>query len=323
MGRGGEAVRATQRYVVVNPGRPDERWVAVRSRLFVGRECEGIDDEHRLLIDDPEVSRSHLELRVDPGSGRTSVVDLSTNGTYLDGVRLARAHAVPVKSGNQLHVGSAVLEFRTDRTRTTQTVDTRSTLRRTGARQLIMAVGDIAEYTTIAEDTPPEVLARGLDVIFEALQDILWQEHGSLAHYAGDAFFGVWEPERIKEAAVRAVSFVVRAVHTLAQLGPRLPIHVGDAGLVRMGWGIVDGPASVQSLPGGIIGVVGDATNLAFRLAGLAGRAGNGDVLVSQSISEQTGPTFRFGPLRSVMVKGRHEAEFVRELLDLERQHGL
>ena len=36
-------------------------------RLFVGRECAGVDDAHRILLaDDLAVSRNHLEIRVDP-----------------------------------------------------------------------------------------------------------------------------------------------------------------------------------------------------------------------------------------------------------------
>jgi hypothetical protein len=47
-------------YLVINA---DEsvRTVPVFDQLFVGRECAGISDWRRLVIDDPEVSRSHLE----------------------------------------------------------------------------------------------------------------------------------------------------------------------------------------------------------------------------------------------------------------------
>ena len=35
--------------IVVEPGTPAERTVPVTDRLFVGRECVGIDDAHRLV----------------------------------------------------------------------------------------------------------------------------------------------------------------------------------------------------------------------------------------------------------------------------------
>ena len=52
-------------HVLLYPGTAEERKVEVKDRLYVGRECAGIDDDHRLLIDGPDVSRNHFEIRLD------------------------------------------------------------------------------------------------------------------------------------------------------------------------------------------------------------------------------------------------------------------
>lgn len=63
------------------PGEP-ALFVSVRGRLEIGRECHGV------LLADPQVSRRHLAVDLDP-SGRLVVEDLgSTNGTTIDGDRL-------------------------------------------------------------------------------------------------------------------------------------------------------------------------------------------------------------------------------------------
>ena len=48
--------------LVLAPDRAVERSAPVYDWLVVGRERAGVDERHRLLIDDPAVSRNHLEL---------------------------------------------------------------------------------------------------------------------------------------------------------------------------------------------------------------------------------------------------------------------
>ena len=67
------------------PDRAVERSTPVYDWLVVGRECAGVDERHRLLIDDPAVSRNHLELRLDLELDQAWLTDHSTNGTRRGG----------------------------------------------------------------------------------------------------------------------------------------------------------------------------------------------------------------------------------------------
>ena len=89
-------------FLAVNPGSGLEKIVPIFDSLFVGRECIGIDDDHRLLIDDPEISRSHLEIRLDADREGATAVDLSTNGTRLNGTRIEKAQPVAIRGGDHL-----------------------------------------------------------------------------------------------------------------------------------------------------------------------------------------------------------------------------
>jgi class 3 adenylate cyclase len=81
--------------VVVQPGR-QALYLLLRDPLVLGRECDG------LVLADAQVSRRHLELR--PQAGRVSCTDLgSTNGTFLDGVRLTAP--VDLEAGASLTLG--------------------------------------------------------------------------------------------------------------------------------------------------------------------------------------------------------------------------
>jgi adenylate cyclase len=307
--------------VVVNPGGPGERIVEVRDRLFIGRECQGIDDAHRLLVDDPSVSRHHLEIRVEADQGRAVVVDSSTNGTYLDGSRLERAHPTVLPPGSLLTIGATQLEFRSAAAGPGSVIDTRATLRPSTAATLVMAVGDIVDYTGLAERAGAAALGRSIDDLFAVVHRSLRHHRGSLANYAGDAFFGVWEPARIDDAGNLAVSFAMDVSATLAPVAAagtgRAAAPSGpDGSPLCMGWGVVVGEVSVGPMPGGMVAVLGDAANLAFRLAGVAGRGGHGPVLVSDDLCRSIGPApgLVFGEPYEVTVKGRQEPARVRSV---------
>jgi class 3 adenylate cyclase len=87
--------------VVVQPGR-QALYLMLRDPLVLGRECEG------LVLADAQVSRRHLELR--PQAGQVRCTDLgSTNGTFLDGVRLTAP--VELAAGATLALGETVVRL--------------------------------------------------------------------------------------------------------------------------------------------------------------------------------------------------------------------
>ena len=54
--------------------------------------------------------------------------------------------------------------------------------------------------------------------------------------------------------------------------------------------------------------MLGDATNVAFRLSGIAGRDGRPEVLVTDAVCRSVEAGFAFTPLAAIQVKGRSQA---------------
>jgi len=304
-----------------------EQAIPVHDWLVVGRECAGVDDQHRLVIDDPAVSRTHLGLRLDFELDQAWVTDHSTNGTRLNGQRIARSIPVRIRPGDQVRVGSAELQFRSRRFDTVPEagdpelgVD-RSTMREITVPEMVMVVGDIIGFSTIAERTDDRVLLENIDRLYAALREILARHNGTLSNYVGDAFFATWEsvsyPQRealegrvpsaggISAAARAAVSFAVEAAEAVPRIGPRLDLRDPGGGTVRMGWGVATGPAAVSQLTGMLVTVLGDTTNVAFRLSGIAGRDGRPDVLVTGAVHQVAAASFAFTAPAAIAVKGR------------------
>ena len=277
----------------------------IYDRLVIGRECAGVDARRCLLIDDPQVSRHHLEIRLDHENNRATVMDMSTNGTRINGVRIERAVTVPIRAGDRLSVGRAEMIFRSEIFRDSRPTDPRRTARNVEKRDLVLVVGDLVNYSTLSETTASDVVYEGLEHLYRPLRDVLDEHRGTFVHYQGDAFFAYWEQERDRDAPTHAVEFALAAVKAVDGVAGDLPIRNPDGTPVRMGWAVVVGDGVVSSLTGTPMTVLGDATNVAFRLSGLAGRGGRDPVVVTAAVRTLIGERWRFSEPEVVEVKGR------------------
>src|SRR5438270_2068167 len=276
----------TATFLLVSPGTAEERRVPIRARMFIGRECSGVAEEDRLVIDHPEVSRNHLEIRLDPERERASAIDTSTNGTRLNGVRLERTEPVTIRSGDRLTVGPFVLEFRSFTYRDSGTIDSRRTTRPMRGAPLVLVVGDIIDYSRIFRGVAGDVLAQSLDELFAELRALLGRHRGTMSDYAGDAIFGFWELEHTDTAASDALDFAIAAVGLVERTAAGLPLRDPERQPLRMGWALVAGDGLLTTIGSGRIEVVGDVANLVFRMSGQAGREGRPPILVSESLAE-------------------------------------
>jgi len=77
--------------------------LALTETTLIGRSSQS--DLH---LDDPGVSRRHAELR--PGERGWILVDLSTHGTFVNGVQVDQGLAYPLAAGDQIRIGAWVFE---------------------------------------------------------------------------------------------------------------------------------------------------------------------------------------------------------------------
>ncbi len=301
-------------YLIVNDGGPERR-VPIFDQLYVGRECAGISEARRLVLSGPEVSRTHLEIRLDVAADRAVVIDTSSNGTSMNGVRLERAVSLPIKPGDELRIGDVALTFRSRWFTTVPGIDPRRTRARIGRAAMMMVVGDIVNYSTISQVTDEQVMAHSLHTVWNEIGTILAAHRGTLNHYAGDAIFAVWEVARFPDAASRAIDFALDANQLVDRLGPELPLRGPDGLPIHMGWGVVQGMAALAAMTRSVDAVIGDATNVAFRLSGLAGRQGRAAVMATSGVHNAVATQFIWGASESVEIKGRNGMEIVFPVL--------
>jgi DNA-binding CsgD family transcriptional regulator len=152
---------AATQWVVVARGTSRERIVPLQRRLVVGRECVGVAPGERLVVDDPAVSRNHLELRVDR-AGAATLVDASTNGTRVNGARVARAQPVAIGDGDVIELGGVRLEFRAPARMELADDDAlRQTIRDLSAGRLTLTPDDPLAALTAREREILALMAQG------------------------------------------------------------------------------------------------------------------------------------------------------------------
>ena len=84
-----------------------QTYLMTENRVRIGRGGDEVSVDVSLYTND-EVSREHLVIQREPGTGLFSITDLSTNGTWVDGRRLRKGVAEPLPSRANINVGEVL-----------------------------------------------------------------------------------------------------------------------------------------------------------------------------------------------------------------------
>lgn len=296
-------------WLVVAPGGRDERLVRVVDRVHIGRECAGIDASRRVLIDDPQVSRDHAEVHL--AAGAPFLVDHSTNGTRVNGRRVERGEQVALVDGDTLTIGHLRIGVRASEV-IVEHDESRRTITAESVDECVVLVGDVVGYTRLTEVHGPAAVGAAVDGLFTEIRRIVVSHFGTVSNFAGDAILAVWEHATHNRAAEASVLCAVEAHSYATDAATLTPVCYDDGRPLRLGWSVTTGPVASSHPSPARIAVHGDAVNLAFRLAGLAGRGDVPPVLVEAAVAELAAEAVAYGAEFSVTVKGRTSPARVR-----------
>lgn len=177
-------------------------------------------------------------------------------------------------------------------------------------RQVTVMFADLSGFTALAERMDPEQVRDLVNTCFECLLPVITAYGGTVETFIGDevmALFGApVAHENDPERAIRAALGMMVALEGFnTSHHTDLGIHIGiNTGLVIAG--DIGVPSQRQ------YSVMGDAVNLASRLADLATR---GQILVGHDTYRLTASLFEFEAREAVHVQGRSEAVAVYRVL--------
>lgn len=191
-----------------------------------------------------------------------------------------------------------------------------------GSRKpLTLLFTDIANFTTISENSNPEDLMQQVSVYFKELGAVILSHDGTIDKYIGDAVMAFWNAPTSDEGhVVHACAAALQAARVSNALNEtwreqgkpvlytRFGIHTGNC--------IVGNVGSSDRMD---YTAMGDAVNMASRLEGL-NKYTQTQILVSGEVRNQAGSRFAFRPVGRVVPKGKTIPTDIHELVGLVRE---
>lgn len=285
-------------------------------KIFIGRSCKGVDPQKRILVQDEQVSRDHAV--ISRRAEQLQITDRSKNGTWVNGIRLAAGASSDLGNGDTIRLGefsfrvfypeniTAVTDaaILTDGTRVTPT-------------EIIVTnvVADVREFTTFSQEHASSDVYALMKEIFDTFSAIVYNFKGTIKDYAGDAVYAFWDHavEPISTQAVLACQAAIQQTQMINEIRTKLSGKNIASDNLQMGWGITTGKVTMSHYGSRAadLALVGDCTNLAFRLSGLANKELSEKIVICSQTAELIRNDLKIKDLGNVEIKGRTGKEHV------------
>lgn len=183
-------------------------------------------------------------------------------------------------------------------------------------KELTVLFSDLAGFTTISENTPPEELVTFLNEYLSEMTNIVFKNNGTLDKYIGDAIMAFWgAPIPEEDHAYYACKCVLEMEEKLKELQVKWESEGLPAPHVR--YGLNSGPMVVGNMGSNdrfSYTVLGDNVNLGARLEP-ANKDFGTKILISQSTQEQVKDRMLTREAALMKAKGKTKPIRIFELI--------
>jgi len=285
-------------------------------KIFIGRSCKGVDPQKRILVLNAQVSRDHAV--ISRRGKALKIKDMSKNGTWINGIRLAAGASCDLVDQDIISIGGVSFQViaSTDvsvvRDRATLTDGTMVTPTEVVVTNV---VADVRGFSAFSQAHASSDVYALMKEIFDAFNIIVYKFKGTIKDYAGDAVYAFWDHhvEPIKSQAVLACQSAIEQTQTIDQIRTRLSGKNMAADNLQMGWGITTGKVTLSHYGSRAadLALVGDCTNLAFRLSGMANKELTEKIVICSQTAALVRDDLALKDLGTISVKGRKGKEHV------------
>ena len=289
-------------------------------KVFIGRSCKGVDPQKRILVQDAQVSRDHAV--ISRRAERLKITDRSKNGTWVNDTRLAAGASSDLVDGDTISLGDFSLRVfcPEDVTNVTDPAILTDGTRVTPTEIIVTnVVADVREFTTFSQEHASSDVYTLMKEIFDTFSAIVYNFKGTIKDYAGDAVYAFWDhaAEPISKQAALACQAAIQQTQAINEIRTKLSAKNIASDNLQMGWGITTGKVTMSHYGSRAadLALVGDCTNLAFRLSGLANKELPEKIVICSQTAELIRDDLKTKDLGSVEIKGRTGKEHVFGLI--------
>ncbi|MEJ2728623.1 MAG: adenylate/guanylate cyclase domain-containing protein [Deltaproteobacteria bacterium] len=279
-------------------------------KVFIGRSCKGVDPQKRILVQDAQVSREHAV--ISRRAQQLQISDRSKNGTWVNGIRLAAGASCILADGDTVRLGGFSFHVFCPENVTHVTdaaILTEGTRVIPTEMVVTNVVADVRKFTAFSQEHPSSDVYVLMKEIFDTFSAIVYNFKGTIKDYAGDAVYAFWghTVEPISKQAVLACQAAIQQMQTLNDIRAKLSDKNIAAENLQMGWGITTGKVTMSHYGSrsADLALVGDCTNLAFRLSGLANKELSEKIVICAQTANLVREDLALKDLGDVPIKGR------------------
>ena len=183
-------------------------------------------------------------------------------------------------------------------------------------KELTVFFSDIADFTSITEDLPPNELTHQLSEYFDQVTKIILAHRGTVDKYIGDAVMAFWgAPYDLEDHALLACKAALRCQREIKILSARWKSEGRYEFHTRIGLStgeiVVGNIGSEQRLN---YSVIGDSVNLASRLESL-NKQYHTSIIISEATYQSCAAQIEARLIDFVVVKGKLEPVRIYELI--------
>lgn len=282
----------------------------VVDKVFIGRTCTGIEKTKRIIVNDPSISRDHAIINL--LDTHLQITDMSRNGVWVNDIRMDPGSLQVLSNGDVIGIGNIKIFVNCPASQPFN-IDMDSTQVSLIEMTVTSLVADVRGFSGMTQKSESSEIYFLMKSIFDQLTAIVHDFKGTLKDYVGDAVYAFWDhgltPK--KDQAVLACKAALEQMSVInnKELFPGNSISQE----VLMGWGITTGKVTMAhySQRSTDLTLVGDCTNLAFRLSGMANKEIASPIVICSQTADLVENDISLLDLGSVTIRGRTGQEHV------------
>jgi adenylate cyclase len=294
----------------------EKRRLEVVDKVFIGRVCMGVDQTKRIIVKHRLISRDHAVITL--SGSQLQITDTSKNGTWVNTVRLTAGSSQYLADGDKIRLGETVIQVRCPDlvTNDREDIDMDGTMVTPTSVIVTNLVADVRGFSSMAQTEDSSQVYALMKEIISTFSAIVYDYKGTIKDYVGDAVYAFWDHRFVpsKEQAVLACQAALKQAKTVNQIRAKLSGINPLVEYLRLGWGITTGKVTMSHYGSrGIdLALVGDCTNLAFRLSGTANKELPSEIVICSETADLVRDTqLVVFDLGCVSVRGRSGEEHV------------
>jgi adenylate cyclase len=245
----------------------------------------------------------------------------------VNNVRLTAGSSQCLADGDEIQIGETVIRVRCPDLVTHDKEDTDINGTMVTSMNVIVTnlVADVRGFSSMAQTEDSSQVYALMKEVISTFSAIVYDYKGTIKDYVGDAVYAFWDHrfEPNKEQAVLACQAALKQAQTVNQIRAKLSGTNPAVEYLRLGWGITTGKVTLSHYGSRAIdlALVGDCTNLAFRLSGTANKDLSSEIVICSETADlvRDTPQLEVFGLGSICVRGRIGKEHVFGIKQTER----